>query len=192
MTRRILGIALPSLLAVVAIVALLPRVSHSPWAAIEDVIEGLTVVQVSVLCVLWGAGLLVHSTLLMTAMPGLSRRRAMTLNLTGSAMANVVPLGGGAGIGLNYVMARGWGFSSGQFSLFTLLSNLSHLLCKAVLPVMAVGLLLASQTPVGHRVFVAGVSTSAFLVLVVVLSGVIVSSDRGARVAGAVVARVGR
>jgi putative heme transporter len=192
MTRRVLGIAGSAALAVVAVVVLLPRVTQSPWAAIGGAWRSLTWWQVALLCLLWGSGLLVHSTMLMAVLPGLTRRRAMTLNLTGSAMANVVPLGGGAGIGLNYLMVRVWGFSPGQFSLFTLLSNLLHLLCKAVLPVVAVVLLLASATPIGHRVLVVAVGTSTLLAAMVTTCGVLFSSDRGARVAGATVARIGR
>ena len=90
--------------------------------------------NLALLSLLWVAGLVAHSTVLMGAMPGLTRRRAMTLNLTGSAVSNVLPLGGGLGVGLNYVMARRWGFSPGQFSLFTVLSNVWTVLAKAALP----------------------------------------------------------
>ncbi|MEZ5191932.1 MAG: hypothetical protein R2734_05130 [Nocardioides sp.] len=45
---------------------------------------------------------------LRAALPGLSMRRALTLSLTGSAVANVLPVGGAAGIVLNHRMTRSW------------------------------------------------------------------------------------
>ena len=37
-------------------------------------------------------------------------RRALALNLGGSSVANVLPFGGAAGIGINYAMLRSWGY----------------------------------------------------------------------------------
>ena len=49
------------------------------------------------LVVLWVAGLVAHTMTLTAALPGLTHRRALLLSLTGSAVANVLPLGGAAG-----------------------------------------------------------------------------------------------
>jgi putative heme transporter len=133
---------------------------------------------------LWGAGLLAYSTVLMGAMPGLTRRRAMTLNLTGSAVSNVLPFGGGFGVGLNYVMVRRWGFSTGAFSLYTVLSNMWTVLAKAALPCLAVALLVARDVPIDRRILVGAVIGSALLLAAIGFTVAIGSSDRGARFAG--------
>jgi putative heme transporter len=171
-------------ISVVAIVALLPRLTHAPWQAISSAWGGLTWWKLALLALLWAAGLLAHSTVLMGAMPGLTRRRAMTLNLTGSAVSNVLPLGGGIGVGLNYVMARRWGFSSGQFSLFTVLSNVWTVVAKAALPCLAVALLIAGNVSVDQRILVGAVVGSTVLALATGVALAIASSDRGARFAG--------
>ena len=38
------------------------------------------------------------------------------MNLTGSAVANVMPLGGAVATALNWRMVRGWGHSDGRSS----------------------------------------------------------------------------
>ncbi|MGZ4638828.1 MAG: lysylphosphatidylglycerol synthase transmembrane domain-containing protein [Actinomycetes bacterium] len=190
MKRRLVRVAAPAALAVVALVVVLPRVTGSPWRAIGTAWSSVTWWQLGLLSLLWFAGLVAHSTVLMAAMPGLTRRRALTLNMTGSAVANVLPLGGGAGIGLNYVMVRRWGFSSGQFSLLTVLSNVWSVLAKAALPVLAVTLLITRDVPIDRRILVGAVSGSAFLLAAVGIAAAAACSDRGARLAGQVARRL--
>lgn len=190
MSRRLLRAAAPTALAVAILVVLLPHLTGSPWRAIATAWSNLRWWQLGLLSVLWFAGLVVHSSVLMAALPGLTRRRALTLNLTGSAVSNVLPLGGGLGIGLNYVMARRWGFSSGQFSLFTVLSNVWSALAKAALPVLAVTLLVTRDVPVDGRILVGAVSGSVLLAVVIAVAVAAASSDRGARAAGHAARRI--
>jgi len=171
-------------MAALAIAVVLPRITGAPWRAIIASWDALRWWQVVLLAMLWFSGLVAHSTVLMGAMPGLTRRRALTLNLTGSAVSNVLPLGGGVGIGLNYMMARKWGFSSGQFSVFTVLSNISIVLAKVALPCLAVSLLVARDVSIDQRILLGAIIGSGGLAIATVLAIAAVSSDRGARVAG--------
>lgn len=184
MRRRLIKAACAAGISGAAIVALVPRITGSPWRTITAAWGELTWWKLALLSLLWFAGLVAHSTMLMGALPGLTRRRALTLNLTGSAVANVLPLGGGLGIGLNYVMARRWGFSSGQFSLFTVLSNVWIVLAKAALPCLAVALLVARDVSIDGRILVGAVVGSVLLAAGTGLALVIASSDRGARFVG--------
>lgn len=165
----------------VLLAAILPRIAGTPWAAIMAALRAPTWVQLAALTALWFTGLVVHSSLLMAALPGLSRRRALTLNLTGSAVSNVVPLGGGLGTWLNYVMTRRWGFSARDFSLFSGLSNAWNVLAKAALPVLAIAVLLATGTRLDGRLLVAAGTASVALVLVIMAAALVVSTQRGAR-----------
>jgi putative heme transporter len=70
------------------------------------------------LAAVWIAGLWAHSFVLAASLPGLTKRRALTLSLTGSAVANVLPLGGAACTGLNFAMTSRWGFSPSAFAGF--------------------------------------------------------------------------
>jgi uncharacterized protein (TIRG00374 family) len=182
--QRLVRVVVPAVIAAVSIAIVLPRVTGAPWETIVASWGVLEWWQLPLLSLLWFSGLVAHSTVLMGAMPGLTRRRALTLNLTGSAVANLVPLGGGVGIGVNYVMARKWGFSSAQFSVFTVLSNVWSVLAKAALPALAVILLVTRDVPIDGRILRGAMIGSAVLVVATALSIAVASSDRGARVAG--------
>jgi uncharacterized protein (TIRG00374 family) len=173
-------------LAIALLVLVLPRTTGADWRAIVRVWQGLVWWQLLVLAVLWFTGLVAHSSVLIGALPGLSRRRALTLNLTGSAVANVVPLGGVPGTALNYLMVRRWGFTAAQFSLFTVLSNAWSLLTKALLPIVAVAILAAAPIPGQGRLLATAAIGSAVLVTAVAATALAVWSDRGARAAGRV------
>ena len=112
----------------------LPFIAGAPWAAVVDVLAELTKRQVLLLAVIWFSGLWAHTFVLTAAMPRLTHRRALTLNLTGSAVSNLVPMGGALGIGLNYWMTRSWGFSKPAFTLYTFVTNLWDVMAKLSCP----------------------------------------------------------
>ena len=55
---------------------------------------------------IWLGGLGIYSLVLSAALPGLGVRRSLLLNLSGSAVANVLPLGGAVATALNWRMVR--------------------------------------------------------------------------------------
>jgi uncharacterized membrane protein YbhN (UPF0104 family) len=93
---------------------------------------------------LWLCALLAHLFVLTASLPGLTLRRAGLLSLTGGAIANVLPLGGAAGIAVNYAMARSWGHSRGSFVLFKTVTHLWSALARLTLPLIALGVVLLS------------------------------------------------
>lgn len=116
----------------------IPQVVDVSWHGVLPVLRSLHWPAVLGLVVLWFVGLVVHSTVLAAAAPSLTHRRALALNLTGSAVANVVPLGGAAGVELNRRMMRAWGIDGRRFAGYTFLTNLVDVGSKLVLPVIAV------------------------------------------------------
>jgi putative heme transporter len=132
----------------VVLVALFPLVSGAPWGAIATTVSSIPEAALLGLVALWAAGLGIHTVTLTAALPGLSHRRALLLSLTGSAVANVLPVGGAAGVALNHRMTRTWGFTSEGFASYTVVTNLWDVLAKMFLPVVVVPLLLAGL-PVG-------------------------------------------
>lgn len=113
------------------------------WSAAWHAIVGLSWIWLGVLTVLWLLGLGVHTLVLVASMPGLTHGRALTLNLSGSAVSNVLPLGGLAGTALNLGMIRGWGHTTQDFARFVVVSKACDLIAKLALPSVAVvGLLL--------------------------------------------------
>lgn len=111
--------------------------------AVEDVIEGVTPLRLLLLAAVWLGGLGVYSLVLSAALPGLGARRGLLLNLSGSAVANLIPLGGAFATALNWRMLRRWGHSNAAFVAFSLLANALDVLAKLALPVVAAATLVA-------------------------------------------------
>lgn len=138
--RVVVGLAAAALL----LSLVLPRLVGTTLPDVGQALRGVTPRMAALLTALWAAGLLSYSFVLTAALPGLSRRRALTMNLTGSAVANVLPFGGAAGMSLNYFMMRRWGMGTAQFAAYTLVSNLWGILLKLAMPSAALLVLVAS------------------------------------------------
>ncbi len=130
------------------VVVVIPRTVNISWHGIWPVLTAVSWPAVLALTLVWWAGLLAHTHVLVAASPHLSHRRALTLNLTGSAISNVVPLGGAAGMELNRRMMRVWGIETASFAGFTFLTNLWDIASKFLLPVLAILLLARAGYPV--------------------------------------------
>lgn len=155
----------------------LPLISHAPWSAIGSVLTSLTGLEIVGLTTLWFAGLYAHSFVLTAAMPTLTHRRALTLNLTGSAVSNVVPLGGALGIGLNYRMSRTWGFTPSALALYTVVTNLWDVLTKLSLPAVALAALLLTGGVTRPQLATTAEVALGALVLLVGAVGAALGSD---------------
>lgn len=128
--RWVLGVCL----ALALLTVVLPLATGVPWASAWTVVSAIPALELAALVGLWALGLLSHTITLTAALPTLTHRRALTLSLTGSAVANVLPLGGAAGIALNGRMARQWGYGVDQFAAFTVITNVWDVLAKLALP----------------------------------------------------------
>lgn len=165
--RHALRLLLSVGLAAALLVFVLPRVVGTTLREVLDALSLVSGRQSVVVTLLWAAGLLVYSFVLTGALPGLSRRRALTLNLTGSAVANVVPLGGAAGMSINYVMIRAWGFGASGFSTFTLVTNVWAILSKLALPAIALAALVVSGEHISSALRWTGLGAAVALGLLV-------------------------
>jgi uncharacterized membrane protein YbhN (UPF0104 family) len=166
--RRAITTALASLAVVGlggSLIVSLPWFLGVSWAAVVANLASVPLLALVGLSALWFAGLLVHVRVLMAAMPGLRARQALRLNLSGSAISNIVPVGGPAGMGLGYAMARSWGFTPEAFAAYTVTTNLWNALAKFMmgLGVLAAAALFGVGLPTGLGAIV--LSASAFMAL---------------------------
>jgi putative heme transporter len=113
------------------------------WADVGVALRGVTAWQLLRLTLVWFGGLAIYSTVLAAALPGVGVRRSLLLNLSGSAVANVVPLGGAVATALNWRMVRSWGHSDVAFVTFCVLTNALDVLSKLLLPAVGVAALVA-------------------------------------------------
>lgn len=166
----------------------LPRVAGVSWLAVRETLGSLGLRDLVVLSGVWIGGLLLHTFTLTAALPGLTHRRALLLSLTGSAVANALPVGGAAGVALNYRMTRAWGHDRVAFAVYTVVTNVWDVAAKLFLLVAALPLLLMSTFTLSSlpgwllRPVLYGVPAVALVLLAVV--GVATSARATALVAG--------
>jgi uncharacterized membrane protein YbhN (UPF0104 family) len=179
-----------ALLAVVLLGLVLPRAAGVGWQAALDAMSGLTLVQLTGLGLIWSADIWAHSFVLRAGLPGLRSRNAIVLNLSGSAVSNLVPCGGALGIGLNYAMCSSWGITSTEFTLYTLVTNLWNVITKPSLPTLALLAMLAVGNVTAPMVVVTSLGALALLIGLVALAGAVVANDKAAVHLGALADRV--
>ncbi len=113
------------------------------WVDVATALHGVDPSRLGMLAAIWLGGLGIYSVVLSAALPGLGVRRGLLLNLSGSAVANAVPLGGAVATALNWRMVRTWGHSDRAFVAFCILTNALDVMTKLLLPLVAVATLLA-------------------------------------------------
>jgi putative heme transporter len=131
-------------LAVTAVAAGRASAAGASWTAALGLIGRLPWVQVAGLGIVWILGLYVHAIVLAASLPGLTRFRALTLNLSGSAVSSVLPVGGLAGVALNLSMTRSWGHSRADFGRFVVVSKACDIVARLLMPAVALAALLGS------------------------------------------------
>lgn len=142
------------------------RVAGVTWGDVLHQLEQVSGSRLGLLTLVWIAGLVIYAVVLSAALPGLGFRRGLFLNLTGSAVSNVVPLGGAVGTALNWRMVTRWGHSNASFVAYCVLTNALDVLTKLVLPVVAVAALVLTAVPVPRTMWtVALVSGAAAVAL---------------------------
>jgi uncharacterized protein (TIRG00374 family) len=161
------------------LVTFTPRSVGTTWTEVAAAFVDVPPVVVSALGLVWIAGLACNSVALAASLPGLTVRRALLLSLSGSAVANVLPLGGAAGVGLNYAMTRRWGFSAASFGAYTVTTNVFDVAAKLVLAATAgVVLVLDGSTTALHL----GSSTASLLLLPPLLLAAVLHPRSAARI----------
>lgn len=144
-------------------------VAHVAWSDVVAILRQVEPHQLILLTVIWLGGLGIYSLVLSAALPGLGVGHSLLLNLSGSAVSNVVPLGGAAGTALNWRMVTRWGHSNTAFTAYCLLTNALDVLSKLVLTVVAVvGLKVVSAHVPTTLWAIAGGCAAALAMVVVV------------------------
>jgi uncharacterized membrane protein YbhN (UPF0104 family) len=182
--RRLVETVASGVLAAALLIWGLPHVAGADWSDIRRVLAHLTLAQLALLAVVWQLGLWVHTIALAAAMPGLSHPRAYFLNLTGSAVSDLLPFGGAAGTALNYSTCRVWGFSTPAFLRWAIVTNIWDTLGKLVIPGIALLWLAVDQTHSPGTLASAALGSVALLAVLVLLTWHAVRYDVIARSVG--------
>ena len=163
--RRRLRHRLTQALAIVVILAvfglIFPRIAS--YSAAWDVVRSMTANWILVLIGLTVANLIVQWWFITTCLPGLSMPRAAAMNLSSTAVANTVPVGGAIALGVSWNMASAWGFSGETFTLYTLVSGLWSQFAKFGTPAVALIALVSVGSANRSLVLATVLGTGVFL-----------------------------
>ncbi|MFI7443255.1 YbhN family protein [Nonomuraea indica] len=192
MKNKWLQIALSvlSLALAVALVVYLPQIVQAltgkevSWRDVGAVFATLSPGVVALMAATWLLSLLAYTFVLTGSLPGLGRLQALTLNAAGSAVSNLLPFGGAAGVALTFAMTRSWGFANRSIVVMTLVSGIWNTLFRFVLPAVGImALLLAGQVPNPQVARAGWVGAGSILVLCAVVAAALYW-DRAAALLG--------
>jgi putative heme transporter len=181
--RRLLEGALSLGVTVIMFLFVVPAVSGSHYSAIWQQISTLSIAHLAMLTGIWALAVLAYSGVMVNCLPGLRRRQAITVNLAGSAVSNVVPFGGAVGVGATYAIDMSWGFSPPTVTLSILVSGVWNVFVKLALPVIALVLLLTTGRDTGQLVIPAILGVAALITAIGVLALIMRSEALAIRVA---------
>ncbi len=128
----------------VLVLRLLPDLVGTSWADVAGLIASVPPLVLGGLGVLWVGTLVAQAVVQAAALPGLTLRGAVTLNMSSSAVSGAVPFGGPVSLALNWAMMRSWGFDRHQFSSYTLVTTVVSAAVRLLVPVATALVLLAS------------------------------------------------
>ncbi|MEU5877169.1 lysylphosphatidylglycerol synthase domain-containing protein [Spirillospora sp. NPDC047279] len=182
MSRRTrIALSAVSLIGAAALLVALPYVVGVDWEEIFAEIGRLSAVEVTVLTLLWLAGLGAYTYVLAASLPGLTHVHGFMLNAVGSAVSNLLPFGGAAGVAVTFAMARGWGHRNAAIAVSTLVTGVWNVLSRLLLPAVGiVALLVAGELPDKRMAGMAGFAAAALLGIVVLLA-LVLRSEAAAR-----------
>lgn len=160
-----------SLLAAAALLVALPYVVGVNWEEIFREFGRLSALEIVALTLLWLAGLWAYTYVMTASLPGLTNVHAFMLNAVGSAVSNLLPFGGAAGVAVTFGMARGWGHRNAPITVSTLVTGVWNVLSRLLLPAVGiVALLIAGELPDRRMAAMAGFAAAALLGIVVLLA----------------------
>lgn len=113
------------------------------WASMQV----MALPQALIVATLAAASMAVNWLLICAVLPSLRLRDAAVVNLGSSAVANTLPAGGALAMGVSWAMLSGWGVSTEEYVLYTLVSGVWNVLARLGLPVLALLALLTVTRP---------------------------------------------
>jgi putative heme transporter len=140
-TRRIAEIVGALVITAVIFARIIPKFLdveyHDVWAHIADA----DILMLVSMTLFWCFTMWCYSGVMVHALPGLTRSQGIVTNFSGSALANVVPFGGAAGLGATYAQNLSWGFDVPSITLSIIVSGVWNVFAKLGMPIVVLALL---------------------------------------------------
>lgn len=159
----------------------LPRVASygSVWASVV-LMRWPSVLMVAVAVV---ASFTVGWLVICAVLPSIRLRQAAAVNLGSTAVANTMPAGGVLAMGVSWAMFAGWGVSTAEYVLYTLISGIWNIFARLGLPVIALLIIAITGRPETDLLIGSAVGL-AFLVAIAAGFWLILHSESFARRTG--------
>jgi putative heme transporter len=113
----------------------------------------------------------------MVALPGLGFRRAFVLTQASTASTYIAPGGAAVGVGLAYVILRGWGFAGTSVGLAVAVTGIWNQLTLLGFPPLALALLTLQQERNALLETVALIGLAVFVVAIVAFAGALATPN---------------
>ena len=139
---RLLQVVLGLGLAVFLLGWALPYFAHTTWADVWAVLQGIpatTAFGLFLLMVLRAVALHLHDHRLPAAP---AHVKAFIVNVSGSAVGNLLPAGGAAGAAATYQQLRSWGFGRRAISTSLIVTGVWNIMARLLLPIIGIGLMI--------------------------------------------------
>jgi uncharacterized protein (TIRG00374 family) len=178
--KQIVWFVVGVLIVVAIFVFAIPR--FADWSAVWAAMKTLTPIEFWSLMAAMIFNLYTYWLANKAALPGLGLSRSAVVTQTGTSVANTMPAGGAVAVGMTYAILHSWGFTGGETALFVGVTGIWNTFTKLGLPVVALGLLVATGNTNPALVGAAAVGVTVLVVAVVLLALVFRSSDVARRV----------
>ncbi len=182
-TRRIVEIVGALAITLVIFARIIPKFLDVEYRDVWEILAETDIAMLASMTLFWCFTMWCYAGVMVNALPGLTRSQAIVTNFSGSALANVVPFGGAAGIGATYAQNVSWGFDFGAVTLSIIVSGVWNVFAKLGMPIVVLALL----GVLGHATkglgFAAMVGFGALLAAIVAFT-LIFRSDRLATAVG--------
>jgi putative heme transporter len=165
----------------------LPRFANysAVWKAFKALSPGWLVALLAVTI----ANLATYAPNWMVALPGLKYRQSIEVTMAGTAVANVAPLGGAVGMGMQMAMFKGWGFERSHASRAMVVTGIWNNITNLAMPL--VGLFVLTMRGGKNVALEAAAKIGAVvLVIAIFLLWQVFRSEVGARSVGGLVDRL--
>lgn len=171
-------------LAIAIIVFGLPYFADTTWERIGFHLDHIGWAAALELFALMAVGLWAYTFTLTGSLPGLGHLRALMMNVSGSAVGNLLPGGGAAGVAVSFLFGRSWGFTKAAITTSVIVSGVWNVLARIALPLLGVAVLAMDQTALTPAVRRAALASGVTGLVVLVAFIVILVSDSRARALG--------
>jgi hypothetical protein len=169
-TRRIVEIVSALAITLVIFARIIPKFLDVEYRDVWAHLAETDIATLAGMTLFWGFTMWCYAGVMVHALPGLSRAQGIVTNFSGSALANVVPFGGAAGIGATYAQNLSWGFDVGSVTLSIIVSGVWNVFAKLGMPIIVLALLVVIGHATNGLGFAAIVGFGALLAAIVVFT----------------------